>query len=262
MISKVVAWIGNRYSIPLTFKASRRGSEIRKLEMELGFSSVSTPLSTTSKSESRNVSRISDVPFEHFVPPQSTARHAPESLHWVRRRTRKSFLINRRGAPAKQNKARDVAHSGLEYATGAPIHTVLPAEIPCDAPHRDEMIPAVRSVPVRLILDPVKHHLAIPITVFVSVIDFDRPQVLTHRESSVERYVERRSRFRLRGPALVISHAVVEDKLQCKLVRPKPRPREILRENLRNSGGWEPKSVVRQHLAARVPRVQFPAIFH
>ncbi|KAK8599528.1 hypothetical protein V6N13_077448 [Hibiscus sabdariffa] len=64
-----------------------------------------SPLGYKQKWESRNVSKIMEVPLERRVPVQFTARHEPKALlQWLSSKPLKSFLIVLRGALAKQKR--------------------------------------------------------------------------------------------------------------------------------------------------------------
>ena len=131
-------------------------------------------------------------------------------------------------------QARDVPHPWLVDAARTPILVLGAAKIPCDAPHGDEVIPAVGFLVVRLILEPRQDHVAVAIAIFCGGVS---PEVFTYRESSVEWDVERRSRLWLRDPALVVEDPVVDDDLGDELVRPVPRRKEILRHDSGERGG-------------------------
>lgn len=67
-------------------------------------------------------------------------------------------------------EARDVTHPGDVDAVRSPILVFGPAKIPCDAAHGKEMIPAVGSVPIRLLPDPLGHHLAMTVAISRGVV--------------------------------------------------------------------------------------------
>lgn len=116
-------------------------------------------------------------------------------------------------------KARDVTHPGDVDTVRSPILVFSPAEIPCDAAHGNEMIPAVGSVPVRLLPDPLGHHPAMTVAISGRVVG---PEILTDGESGVERDVERRRGLRIISPATVVEDPVVEDDLGDELISPEP----------------------------------------
>lgn len=66
---------------------------------------------------------------------------------------------------ALDEKARDVPNPWLVDAARTPILVLGAAKIPCDAPHRDEVIPAVGSSVMRLFMEPPQHHLAVAIAI-------------------------------------------------------------------------------------------------
>ena len=95
------------------------------------------------------------------------------------------------------------------------------------------MIRAVGFLPMLVLIEPRQQHLAIAVA-FGGVV---LPEVLPHRESTVERDVERRSGFRLQGSAFVRQNPFVEDQLQGELVRAEPGFVEILRQEAAELGG-------------------------
>ncbi|KAF7813292.1 hypothetical protein G2W53_034268 [Senna tora] len=115
---------------------------------------------------------------------------------------------------AFDQEAGDVLHPWLVDAARTPIFVFGAAEIPCDAAHGDEVIPAVGSFVVRLVVDPLQHHLAVLVAFRGGGI---RPEVFPDGESGVEGDVERRGGFGVGGSTFVAEHPVVEDNLRDEL---------------------------------------------
>jgi hypothetical protein len=60
-------------------------------------------------------------------------------------------------------EACDVPHPRHVDIAGVPVVILGPPKVPRDAPHREEVILAVGSLVVRLVLNPPQHHLAVAI---------------------------------------------------------------------------------------------------
>lgn len=156
-------------------------------------------------------------------------------------------------------EACDVSHQWHVDEARPPVPVFGPSEVPRDSTECDEVIPAVGSVPVRLVPDPRQQHPAVPIAILMAAI---RPKILANCESSVKRYVVRRSSFWLKRSTRVLQNPVVEDNLRHELVRPVPRRHQILRHYTGESSGSLAEPVVRQRVTPRAPRVQFVAVLH
>ncbi|KAF2311795.1 hypothetical protein GH714_026763 [Hevea brasiliensis] len=94
-------------------------------------------------------------------------------------------------------------------------------------------------------LDPRQQHLAVPITVFGSVII---PQELAYGKSCIKRNVKRCRIVWFGSPALVLQNPIVEDNLRDELVGPVPGGSEIFRNKRKNLCGFLAKTVIRQRI--------------
>jgi hypothetical protein len=142
-------------------------------------------------------------------------------------------------------EARDVPHPRHVDTPGAQSVILGPSKVQRDAPHHEQVIPAVGSLIVRLVLNPPQNHLAVAIALSDARI---RPQMLPHRESSVERYVESRGGFVLQNPALMLQDPIVEHDLGHKLVRPVPRRDQLPQHDTGKPGGAPAESIVQLNI--------------
>jgi hypothetical protein len=146
-------------------------------------------------------------------------------------------------------EARDVPHPRHVDTPGAPVMILGPSKVPRDVPHREEVIPVVGSLVVRLVLNPPQNHLAMAIVLSGTRI---RPQMLPHCESSVERYVESRGGFVLQNPALMLQDLIVEHDLGHELVRPVPRRDQLPQHDTGEPGGAPAESIVQLNILGKL----------
>jgi hypothetical protein len=112
---------------------------------------------STSKTEKTLPVTISDkfLPFDNII-----VRSRVES-----RRIRNTNIKIIPGISLDQ-KASNVSHTWLVNATRTPFLVLGPSKIPGYPSHRQEMIPSIISCKIRLVLNPLEHHLAVKITFF------------------------------------------------------------------------------------------------
>ncbi|KAL4355495.1 hypothetical protein GQ457_06G038890 [Hibiscus cannabinus] len=183
-----------------------------------------SPLGCKQKSESRNVSRIADVPLEQ--PASEIVLHRPPRRSGEAKKGFAPTVTDevlpledvgvRSGVESAgvrhtdveivpgitfDQETRDISHARHVDTVRAPVLVFGSPEIPCDAPHRHKMIPSAGLVPIRLILHPLQYHLAVPITILGTII---RPQVFPNGESGVKRNIKRGRRIRFHGTTLVV----------------------------------------------------------
>jgi len=113
-------------------------------------------------------------------------------------------------------EAGHVGYPGEDHEVGAPPVVAEPAEVPRDAPQRDEVVPAAGPLEGRLVVEPPEQPQARPVAVGSGGVV--PPQVAADVEADVERDVERGGQRRVGGAAPVREEAAVDDDLELELV--------------------------------------------